>query len=212
MKSPREGFINDEGKSCETCKYGYQANKGNANCPAVPGPPCGTGGKLHKWELREDLRFSKEQAPDAVPKPANKASTPMPDSISLMESSLDAALEAEAKRKLAKEYLESRLGVDDIGSLYRNDYLVPKDDTKSLLSERGSRYGVFGTLAELEQDLMACLRAHANWEEKLSPAHRLAIGMIVHKTCRIVNGTDPTYADNWDDIAGYAKLGKEPKQ
>ena len=34
---------------------------------------------------------------------------------------------------------------------------------------------------------------------------REALGMIQHKIARILNG-DPTYADSWHDIAGYAKL------
>jgi hypothetical protein len=71
---------------------------------------------------------------------------------------------------------------------------------------------MFSTLSALEQDLKDCVRGHKNWEERLLPHHRTAIEMILHKVCRVVNGNDPSYVDNWDDIAGYAKLGKEPEQ
>ena len=37
------------------------------------------------------------------------------------------------------------------------------------------------------------------------PDQREALEMIQHKVARILNG-DPTYTDNWIDIAGYATL------
>lgn len=34
-----------------------------------------------------------------------------------------------------------------------------------------------------------------------------ALDLMATKQSRIVSG-DPTFADHWDDIAGYARLGK----
>lgn len=53
-----------------------------------------------------------------------------------------------------------------------------------------------------------------NWE-KLGPAGRQAIHMIIEKLGRIMYG-DPLFSDHWHDIAGYATLMdnylKEPVQ
>ncbi|MBE9472959.1 MAG: hypothetical protein IMY75_12755, partial [Chloroflexi bacterium] len=43
-----------------------------------------------------------------------------------------------------------------------------------------------------------------NWED-LDADMKEALEMIQHKIARILNG-DPRYADNWLDIAGYARL------
>lgn len=68
-------------------------------------------------------------------------------------------------------------------------------------------------------------KAHGNWEDQSGTANTLkkavrtpgwnhmnhmqqeAIDMILTKVSRIVNG-DPSHEDHWDDIAGYAYLGK----
>lgn len=41
----------------------------------------------------------------------------------------------------------------------------------------------------------------------LAPFQRKAVDMILVKISRIVSG-DPSHADHWDDVAGYAYLGK----
>jgi len=87
---------------------------------------------------------------------------------------------------------------------------MSKTDTDALLAERGSRYGDFHDHASITQSLKeSCrrFRAGESWQ-KLSPAHREAIDMILHKVGRILNG-DPNYTDSWADIAGYATLGAE---
>lgn len=85
--------------------------------------------------------------------------------------------------------------------------------TESILAARGAIYGEFSSHAEITQRLKDILRG--TWPraagadpcpwEKLSDHHKEALEMICHKIARILNG-DPNYADNWDDIAGYAKL------
>jgi hypothetical protein len=77
-------------------------------------------------------------------------------------------------------------------------------DVDSVLSERGSRYGVFIKHASVTQDIKRAM-FNCRHRESLAPDQVEALEMIAHKIGRIVNG-DPNYADSWVDIAGYAKL------
>ena len=77
------------------------------------------------------------------------------------------------------------------------------DDT---LAQRGSRYGVFADGAKVMHRLKKVISEELHAREKiLAPDQYEALDMICHKIGRIING-DPDYADNWVDIAGYAKL------
>ena len=78
------------------------------------------------------------------------------------------------------------------------------NDVTETLTERGNRYGKFKDHAELSQQLKEAMRCSNVWNH-LEPDMREALEMIQHKVARILNG-DPTYADSWHDIAGYAKL------
>ncbi len=73
-----------------------------------------------------------------------------------------------------------------------------------ILTDRGAKYGPFGGHAGLAQRIKDLLR-HDNGWVRLSSTQRESMEMIAHKIARIVNG-DPTYADSWVDIAGYAQL------
>ena len=83
--------------------------------------------------------------------------------------------------------------------VYHNPLIV-----ETTLEERGARYGKFSGHAEITQELKEVMRIHTGWR-KLSYSKREALEMIAHKIGRILNG-DPTYADSWHDIAGYATL------
>lgn len=81
------------------------------------------------------------------------------------------------------------------------------DDVKYLrevLDERGKRYGVFRDHAHIAQSLQDYIRATSGWS-RLADDQRQALTIIADKIARALNG-DPTYADNWVDIAGYATL------
>ena len=78
------------------------------------------------------------------------------------------------------------------------------DDT---LKERGSRYGTFADNAAISQDLKKVMQASPNWS-RLRPSQREALDVISSKISRVLTG-DPEYADNWEDIAGYAVLVKK---
>ena len=77
-------------------------------------------------------------------------------------------------------------------------------DVSATLAERGSRYGKFTDHAQITQQLKRDMRISGNWTI-LEPDMQEALDMIAHKIGRILNG-DPTYADSWHDIAGYASL------
>ena len=83
-----------------------------------------------------------------------------------------------------------------------------QDQISQILDERGSRYGSFATHANITMTLKLAIHQHIkdNAKEDTITADMVeALDMICHKIGRIVNG-DPTYADSWIDIAGYAKL------
>ncbi len=72
------------------------------------------------------------------------------------------------------------------------------------LEQRGNRYGSFDSHAAISQYLKTSIE-QAPSRTALTPAMVEALEMIFHKVARILNG-DPTYADSWHDIAGYATL------
>lgn len=89
---------------------------------------------------------------------------------------------------------------------------IPKAATgvDAVLDERGSRYGAFVNQAMVGQSLKHTVFLGMNEQKKhlAYPDYCVvneALEMICVKMARILNG-DPLYADNWVDIAGYAKL------
>jgi hypothetical protein len=83
-----------------------------------------------------------------------------------------------------------------------------QDQISNILNERGSRYGSFVNHANITMTLKLSIHQHLkdHGKEDVITADMVeALDMICHKIGRIVNG-DPTYADSWIDIAGYAKL------
>ena len=74
------------------------------------------------------------------------------------------------------------------------------------LAERATKYGKFADAAAVTYKLKNVLREHSGYHGKsYSYDQAEALDMICHKLGRIVNG-NPDYADNWVDIAGFAKL------
>lgn len=76
---------------------------------------------------------------------------------------------------------------------------------EAILKERGSRYGSYRDNAELAQGLKELIHHWTKGKCTVSDEHMEALDLIATKISRIVTG-DPTYVDNWDDIAGYATL------
>lgn len=76
--------------------------------------------------------------------------------------------------------------------------------TAALLDERGKTHGSFKLHAQTTQALKRKFYAPVP-PGKLTPEMREAVDMILHKLGRIAAG-DPTHADHWADIAGYAEL------
>lgn len=77
-------------------------------------------------------------------------------------------------------------------------------DIQDTLAERGKRYGRFYEHAKLVQALKFKMMGMPGWAN-LQDDQKQALEVIADKIGRILNG-DPNYADNWHDIAGYAKL------
>ena len=77
-------------------------------------------------------------------------------------------------------------------------------DVAAILAERQKTHGNFQTHANIAQSLKLVMHTTPGWKE-LDDDMKEALEMTAHKTARILNG-NPTYADHWVDIAGYAKL------
>jgi hypothetical protein len=77
-------------------------------------------------------------------------------------------------------------------------------DVRALLAGRAKRYGAFKDHAVISQGLQAVMLTAPGWQ-RLAPDQKEALIMVQHKVARVLNG-DPDYADNYVDIAGYAKL------
>jgi len=73
------------------------------------------------------------------------------------------------------------------------------------LAERDARYGAFATQATIAQGIKEAFQYDTSKWETLDNDMRESLDMIASKIARILNG-DPTYADSWHDIVGYAKL------
>src|ERR1700744_6552355 len=80
-----------------------------------------------------------------------------------------------------------------------------------MLSEREKTHGDFEDVSAVAGGLRGMLMDYENHKEysraKLSNGQKMALEMICLKIACIVCG-DPNHADHWDDIAGYAMLGK----
>ncbi|MBV1702611.1 MAG: hypothetical protein KGQ46_12400 [Hyphomicrobiales bacterium] len=73
-----------------------------------------------------------------------------------------------------------------------------------LIAARGETHGNFDRAASCAQRMKFLI---SNYGDDLSCAQKEALQMIATKMARILVG-DASHADHWDDIAGYAMLGK----
>lgn len=78
---------------------------------------------------------------------------------------------------------------------------------KELTQTRRDTHGDWAVQARMTDDLMAVMGTGKNWNT-LTPGQRQALMMIATKLGRILSG-DPSERDHWDDIGGYALLGKQ---
>ena len=79
-----------------------------------------------------------------------------------------------------------------------------RDEISELLKQREERYGKYSDVAEMTQSLMSIIESGASYE-RVPDTHKTIFFMIANKIARAVNG-DPSYIENWHDIAGYSTL------
>ena len=75
---------------------------------------------------------------------------------------------------------------------------------EATLEQRGERYGTFLANATTAQALKAVMHSAPGWET-MAPDQKEGLEIIASKISRALTG-DPSYVDNWHDIAGYATL------
>ena len=84
------------------------------------------------------------------------------------------------------------------------------DKVDELLDEREQTHGPAAETFEVGIRLVNVVVNHARSKEEALIAHDFAILNILHKIARILCGSyNP---DHWDDIEGYARLGKRIQQ
>lgn len=110
----------------------------------------------------------------------------------------------------ARADLSSRINTAGAQMAHDMDTLMREhmygDDPQALTGERKSTHGDW--MAQSATGVALDLAAQAGTGyTALAPHQRKAVDMILVKVSRIVSG-DPSHADHWDDIAGYAFLGK----
>ncbi len=81
-------------------------------------------------------------------------------------------------------------------------------DTEATLIERNKIHGDFIEDARVAQDIKFVMQSAKNWG-KLDAHQAEALHLIATKIARILSG-NPDHADHWDDLQGYARLGKDP--
>lgn len=79
-------------------------------------------------------------------------------------------------------------------------------DAKTLTTERKSTHGDWLVQSKLFMRLMAVFEKSPNWST-LEAHQKAALINIAQKQSRILSG-DASEPDHWDDIGGYALLGK----
>ena len=79
-----------------------------------------------------------------------------------------------------------------------------KPDVDSILQERGKKYGDYGKMAGIAQDIKRRMRDGTKFHG-LSVKEQESLDLIATKIARVVEGGGT--ADEWLDIQGYANLG-----
>lgn len=116
------------------------------------------------------------------------------------------------KSEKVNKYVENAKPKDATkkGQLY--DSQSPLQHLAGVIAERDARYGTFQTYAAAVSQLERATLPILLTRSTPLPTHKEeALKMILRKIARILSG-DPDYRDSWDDIAGYALLGAEPKR
>jgi hypothetical protein len=83
------------------------------------------------------------------------------------------------------------------------------DPTQDILHERARTHGDYAAMAKTF-DFWARTAINRAGIDKMNAGQKFAFMMVMVKLARIANG-DPDYVDHWDDVAGYARLGRDSK-
>ena len=80
----------------------------------------------------------------------------------------------------------------------------PQDQISQILKDREKTHGSFLMKSFFIQEIMDNISELYSYRD-MEADQKEALHMIIHKISRILYG-NANYADNWIDIAGYAKL------
>lgn len=77
-------------------------------------------------------------------------------------------------------------------------------DIQNLLHQRGATHGSYTTMSNISQRIKRVLHDSDGWPF-LTEEQAESLDMIAVKIARVLSG-DPSHADHWEDIEGYARL------
>jgi|TARA_R110002020_G_scaffold88008_1_gene216502 hypothetical protein len=77
--------------------------------------------------------------------------------------------------------------------------------TTRIIKEREKTHGPVDKTFGMAAALISALTFDRDWTKPIAP-HEFAVINILHKVSRIMQGS--YHPDHWDDIEGYARLGK----
>jgi len=80
-------------------------------------------------------------------------------------------------------------------------------ETNELIADRKNTHGDWNNQAWVANRIKIALRNGGAWNT-MSPGQQEAVEMVAVKLSRIVAG-NPAHDDHWDDLMGYALLGKQ---
>lgn len=80
-------------------------------------------------------------------------------------------------------------------------------DAQHLTQTRRATHGDWKEQSRMADDFLNLLENSRNWKT-MAPYQRIALLMILTKVSRIATG-NADEDDHWDDIGGYARLGKQ---
>jgi hypothetical protein len=80
-------------------------------------------------------------------------------------------------------------------------------DAQQLTKVRKNTHGDWKEQSALADQLIHTTISSTNWYN-MEPYQRIALVMILTKVSRICTG-DASEPDHWDDLGGYARLGKQ---
>lgn len=113
-----------------------------------------------------------------------------------------------SQQEITYNWMDTKDWCWDENYLQDHARIARDNPAEALTTERKSTHGDWAEQSRVFDNLMFQLTSSVNWScGKLNHMQRSSLTNIAQKMSRICTG-DPDVEDHWDDIQGYAHLGK----